>query len=135
MASDIGFGTTVSVNDGTSGAMVAFTRVTQVSVPSEDQEQVEDTHLLSTDRIRTYVDGLITPGEFSFTQRYDKDAMTRAKALRGVSKSYEIEMADGSTFTFTGKLKKSEQEISNDAIMDIKHMVQINSAVTWVEGA
>lgn len=132
---DIGYGASVEAADGVSNAYVAFTNVTQITVPSEDQELVETTHLLSSNRRRTFTAGLISPVDWSFSQRYDKDAMSRAIALKGVTEGYKIKWADGSEAGFSAILMKTECELTNDAITDLKHTLRVSGAVTFTEGA
>lgn len=129
---DIGYGAKIYVDDGVSGAMAAFTDVTQITVPMQEDSSVEITHLQSSGRYREYVPGLIEPGECSFTQRYDKTAYDRVFGLKGANHTFQIEFPDGAEAEFDGFITKVECDISGaDAVVDIKVSIKVTGAVDF----
>lgn len=127
----IGLGSKVQVDDGASNAFVDFDEVTNITVPMQELATVESTHLGISNRMRTYVAGLIEPGLMSFEQNWSDAAYDRALDLRGVTKNYKVIFPDTSTAAFAGILQKAEIDVQVDQIIKIKNEVKVTGSVTF----
>jgi hypothetical protein len=103
--------------DNTEANLVQLQEVRSVGFPQDTTDEQEVTHLLSPNRRKEYIQGLIDGGEFSATVNYDPGsatdlALTNAKEL-GTTRKCRIEVPDttgtGSidwNFTFSCFVKK-----------------------------
>ena len=131
MAVGIGYGSKIQVNDGASASYADFENVTQITVPVQEQAEVESTHLESANRFREYVVGLIDPGSCEFTSRFTDAEYDRLVDLRGVSKSFKIIFPDTSSAVFSGFIRKTELEIQNENVIDMKTTIRVSGSVTF----
>lgn len=127
----IGYGSSIEIDDGTSAAFVAFDAVTSITVPSQEQATVESTHLLSANRYREYVAGLIEPGDCGFTCRWSDTAYARVLSARGAAHMFKIKFPDTSHADFAGIITKAEIEVGFDAVVDIKVSLKVTGPVTF----
>jgi hypothetical protein len=98
-------------------SLVQLQEVRSVGFPQDTTDEQEVTHLLSPNRRKEYIQGLIDGGEFSATFNYDPGsatdlALTNAKEL-GTTRKCRIEVPDESgtgtidwNFTFSVFVKK-----------------------------
>jgi hypothetical protein len=135
MAASIGFGTTLSVNDGASGAQVEFTMLKDFNAPVEDYEFVEATYMNMPDRSRRYVAGLISPGDVSFTLLYTKTDYARCVLLQGTQKAYVATYPDDSTHEFDMIMGKMELPVTADGIMEIKCTGRVIGSPVFTPGS
>lgn len=122
-AANIGYGSTVEVEDSSSPPQfVSLGEVTDITPPSSTVDQVDVTHMLSPNRRREFIDGLIDPGECSFTINYvpgsDGDNVLLGilntpvgeSRVRGVRITYPNGVID----TFDANLQSYEPTIPTD---------------------
>lgn len=127
----VGFSTVVQVNDGAASAYVAFTNVTKVKTPAADIGSVEDTHIASSGRARTFQAGMIDNGMLEFTQRWDVTAWSRVIALSYTSHGWKVIFPDNTTASFSGFVTNFEVgEVVNDQIIDFTVKVKVSGLVT-----
>lgn len=93
-----------------------------VSIPTLQGSSVESTHLNVTNRIKTYVSGLIDAGKFTFEVNYSAAIYTKLKTVLGLSKPYKISspVDEDQTFAFNAHLTKLELSFSPDELAKIK---------------
>jgi hypothetical protein len=103
--------------DNTEANLVQLAEVKSVGFPTDTTDEHEVTHLLSPDRRKEFIQGLIDGGEFSSTYNYDPGsatdlALTNAKET-GTTRKQRIEIPDTSgtgsidwNFTFSCFVKK-----------------------------
>jgi hypothetical protein len=101
----------------TEASLVQLQEVKSVGFPQDETDEHEVTHLLSANRRKEYIQGLIDGGEFSATFNYVPGsatdlALTNAKEL-GTTRKVRIEIPDESgtgtidwNFTFSAFVKK-----------------------------
>lgn len=127
----IGYGSKLSLGDGVSAALVEIPYLSSISVPDAEAQIVEATHLGSSGRLREYIPGLIEPGNFGFTGRFDKATYARLLAVKGASKAWKIEWPDTSNATFNAILTKTDCEMVADGVVDVKSEAKVAGAVTF----
>lgn len=96
----IGYGTEFWL-DNASGTLTQLDEVLSVTPPNPQTAEVEATHMLSPNRRREYVAGLIEDGEGKFEFNYvpggATDLLIQAAISDGVARSYKIVLPDGSS--------------------------------------
>jgi len=120
MAKSVGYGTVLILcsSDNTTENNVAFVR--SISGPGVSGNDVDTTTLDSSSNYRTFVSGLLDPGEVTFNLAYDPTAATHALIahLMGERHTAAWKIAQGSSGgtlqTFTGHIKGMSREIPLD---------------------
>lgn len=96
----IGYGTEFWL-DNASGVLTQLDEVLAVTPPNPQVTDVEATHMLSANRRREYISGLIEDGEGTFEFNYvaggATDLLVQAAINDGVARSYKIVIPDGAT--------------------------------------
>lgn len=94
----IGYGTEFWL-DNASGVLTQLSEILSVTPPNPQVDDVEATHMLSPNRRREYIAGLIEDGEGTFEMNYvpgsATDVIIRAALADGVTRSYKIVLPDG----------------------------------------
>lgn len=94
----IGYGTEFWL-DNASGVLTQLDEILSVTPPNPQVDDVEATHMLSPNRRREYIAGLIEDGEGTFEMNYvpgsATDVIIRAALADGVTRSYKIVLPDG----------------------------------------
>jgi hypothetical protein len=89
---------------------VSYTELTdleEIGEPADGTvEQVEATPLTLTSNAREFLNGAEDPGEFQFSQKYNKTRMAALIALKATRKYFKILYADSSTVIFQANVMK-----------------------------
>lgn len=135
----IGYGTEMWL-DNASGVLTQLDEVLSVTPPNPQVADVEATHMLSPNRRREYIAGLVEDGEGTFEFNYvaggATDLLVQAAISDGVARSYKIVIPDGATgWEITGEciVKGWERSIPIDDRMTATMTVRFTGAST--EGA
>lgn len=87
--------------DNASGSLTQLAEIISVTPPQSTVSDVEATHMLSPNRRREWIAGLIDDGEGEFTMNYvagsATDLLIQAALTDGVTRSYKIVIPDGSS--------------------------------------
>lgn len=87
--------------DNASGVLTQLDEVLSVTPPNPQTNEVDATHMLSPNRRREYVAGLIEDGEGTFEFNYvpgsATDLLIQAALSDGVTRSYKIVIPDGAS--------------------------------------
>jgi predicted secreted protein len=87
--------------DNAGGTLTQLDEVLSITPPNPQTTDVEATHMLSPNRRREYIAGLIEDGEGTFEFNYvaggATDVLVRAAIADGVERSYKIVLPDGAT--------------------------------------
>lgn len=136
MADAIGYGASVGTRTlGGMGAYTLVTGVTNIVVPALETELVENTHLTSTGRIRTFVPGMVNAGQWSFECNATPAQYATLKAFRGVEREVQITWPDTSTAEFNSTFVKIEHSPLNMDLMKITVTGQVSGEVTFTPDA
>jgi predicted secreted protein len=85
--------------DNASGTLTQLAEILSVTPPNPQVEDVEATHMLSPNRRREYISGLIEDGEGTFEMNLvpgsATDTLIQAAVADGVARSYKIVIPDG----------------------------------------
>jgi len=135
----IGYLSEFRLGDG--GSPETFTAVAEVfsiTPPSDTVDVVDATHMLSPNRTREFIDGLIDPGEASFEMNFipggDGDDAIQAWKAAGGAKTCQIKYPNGVTWTFTGILTGYEPTVPVDDRMTATVTLKVTgSYVTGLE--
>lgn len=136
MAKSVGFGTVLILcsSDGTTENNVA--QVLNISGPGVSGNDVDTTTLDSSSNYRTFVGGLLDPGELTFSIVYDPTAATHALLANFMGERYTanwkiaIGSSSGALQTFSGHVKGMSREIP----LDDKVTCDVTVKVTGLPG-
>lgn len=131
MAAVKSIGTTLT--DTTDNLVIAdLTSIGEIGIESDE---IDVTTLDSSDEFREYIAGFKDAGELSFEGIIKSEtAMGTMMSLANGRelKSWEIETANGSTWTFTGFVKSfKEGEASVDGVRNFTGSIRISGAPTY----
>lgn len=131
MASTIGLGTTLEINDGVANAFQAVAGVVSIDPPDAEVQVAESKRLDLSNGLLGKVAATSDPGQFTFQYEYDSTLYSRLDGLKGVSKSFKITPNGGSARTVPGFIVQNKQDpIEPDTIMTATCTVQVNGAVS-----
>jgi predicted secreted protein len=132
----IGYGTEVWL-DNASNVLTQLEEVTAISVPNAQVADVEATHMLSANRRREYIAGLIEDGEgtfeFNLVPGGATDLLIQAAVDDGVVRDYEVIIPDGAfgqKFAGDCLVKGYERNVPIDDRMTATMTVRFTGAVT-----
>ena len=137
----IGWGTEFWL-DNASGTLTQLAEILTVTPPNPQVDDVEATHMLSANRRREYIAGLIEDGEGTFSMNYEPgsatDVICRAAMADGVARSYKIVLPDGAFgWEITGEciVKGYSRDIPIDDRMTAELTIRFTGAVTEAAAA
>lgn len=114
----------------------AVGNVTELTMPEPEADDIDTTSHSTTGGVRTYLAGLVDPGEAETTVHYDKTIFSTLKGLRGDSKKFRVIFSDGSGIGWEGYIKAdpaTEVDMEGLTLMTIKTKVSGDStAITAV---
>lgn len=123
--------------DNASNVLTQLEEVISISVPNAQVEDVEATHMLSPNRRREYVAGLIEDGEgtfeFNLIPGGATDLLIQAAVDDGVTRDYEVIIPDGAfgqKFAGDCIVKGYERAVPIDDRMTATMTVRFTGAVT-----
>lgn len=125
------------INDGT--ALYELRQVVSFTLPQDEVDEVEITHLKSAGRRREYAEGMIDGGEFEVTLNYrplsDTDTKIRSWQAAGGPRAFKAVVPERGvpTAQFTGTciLKGYDAgEVSPDDKMEATLTLRLSGAVT-----
>lgn len=94
-----------------------------------EAEAIEITTL--ADAAHMYTDGILNYGDsLAFKFLYDKTQFTTLTGLTG-SNSWQVELPDGATCTFTGTSSVKLDSVGVNAALTYELSIKPNSAMTW----
>jgi predicted secreted protein len=139
----IGLGTEFWLdNNAGTPVLTQLGEVISVTPPNSQTAEVEATHMLSPNRRREYIAGLIDDGEGTFEMNLvpgsATDALIRGAQASGLSKNYKIVLPDGAgTWEITGTciVRGYERRIPIDDRMTAVLTVRFTGASTEAAGA
>jgi hypothetical protein len=126
------------IHNGTS--LVELVQVTRITLPDEEIEQVDKTHLKSPNRRREYMDGLIAGSEVEIGLNYrplsDTDVLIRAAKAARDSRAVKLVIPENGVAvaqaTFNGTvLGYNRGEITADGKMDATVRIRVDTAETF----
>lgn len=133
MTDYIGWNGSVGYRDvGSGGAYSTISEAATITPPAAEQEWVESTHLTSTNKVRTYIAGMVSPGDWSFEFNYQPSMFATIKALQGSTKEFIITLPDGgSTLVFDSGVTKVEMSQLSFELIKVNVMCRVNDTVDF----
>lgn len=92
-------------------------------------DKIESTTLADTQK--TYVAGLLDPGDLAFKFRYDTATYQTAKGLEGTTTTLQVQYPDGSTQTFTAQLANVMDAVKTGALVTFTMNVVVLSKINY----
>lgn len=138
----IGWGGEAWLHNGT--ALTELVQVTGFTLPNEEVEQVETTHLKSAGRRKTYTDGLVEGGEVTINLNYrplsDTDVLIRAAQAARDSREVELHIPEAGTIvavaSFMGTVIGYDRgEVTAGGLMTGSVTIRVDSAETFAAPA
>lgn len=133
----IGYGTKYAIMDTDASPQVYFEigEVFDVVPGEESTDRVDVTHMLSPDRRREFVAGLIDPGEASFQINWvpgsETDEFLRAVRTAGDTRQHRITFPNNVTVVFDAIVLSYSKAIPMDDKMTATITVAVSGAETW----
>jgi predicted secreted protein len=129
--------------DNASDVLTELSEIISVALPNSQVEDVEATHMLSPNRRREFVAGLIDDGEGSIEMNYvpgsATDLLITAALADGDTRDYKVVLpvADGSTWEVTGDciVKGYEKSVPIDDRMTATLTIRFTGASSEAAGA
>lgn len=131
MAKTIGYGS-VLVVVSTSGADITTGQIRNITGPGVSGTDVDTTTMDSSSNYRTFVPGLLDPGEVSFSLVYDPASTTHTRLARfmGERLSTTFKVYHGSTAgnedSFVGYIKGLSREIPMDDLITADVTIKVS---------
>jgi hypothetical protein len=131
MAKTIGYGSVLVVNTSTGGE-VNVAQVHSISGPGVSGNDVDTTTLDSSSNYRTFVAGLLDPGELTFGLVYDPTAVSHTRLARYMNARYSatwkvMQGSSGGTLTtFSGYIKGMSREVPMDDLITCDVTVKVS---------
>ena len=135
----LGYGSVFEIQNETSpDVYVAFAEVISITPPSASVDQVDVTHMLSPNRYREFIDGLIDAGEMSMDINFvpgnnDDDRVFELLALpigTDHRRNMRISYPNGVTWSFRGTLTGYEPDVPVDDKMTATLTFKVSGGVT-----
>lgn len=122
MVKTVGYGSIITVATSTSGTL-ELAQLRNISGPGVSGNDVDTTTLDSSSNYRTFVGGLLDPGEVTFQMIYDSTSITHARLAyymrTRLTKTYTIYHGSsaGDTDAFVAFVKGMAREIPLDDVI------------------
>jgi hypothetical protein len=134
MEAELGWGDLFEIHDGEDpGEYEEYGRIDEYTLPSEETEEVDTTHMRSPNKRREFMAGLITPGEMTISMFW-QPGTTEDEAIHllldsGEVRSMRITFLNGATRTFDGFVKKLEGTSPKDSKRMLNVTIKQSGAV------
>jgi hypothetical protein len=131
MAKTVGYGSCLTVVS-TSGADINTGQIRNITGPGVSGNDVDTTTMDSSSNYRTFVSGLLDPGEVTFSLVYDPTNTTHTRLTRmmGERLSTTFKVYAGSTSgngqSFTGYVKGMSREIPMDDVITADVTIKVS---------
>jgi predicted secreted protein len=137
----IGYGTQYRIWDtGTSPAdYFQIGEVINVTPGEATADRIDATHMLSPNRRREYIAGLIDNGEASFEINWvpgnDTDVFLRELFESGETRDHQVEFPNGAIVTFEASIIGYSKAVPIDDRMTATVTVAVSGAETWTQAS
>lgn len=134
-AGKIGYGTIVRVGQGATPTWTKLAHVTGVTMPEDEIDEIEVTHMESPGRRKQFIAGLIDSGEMTVAMNYlpgsATDTLLRSLKASGANVLVEVTLPDADPDTFSGYLSGySPGEVTPGEKMSAEATFRISELVT-----
>lgn len=123
----IGYGTIFDISRDNEVSWITIGEVYDVTPPNDTVDEIDATHMLSPNRTREFIPGLIDPGEASFEQNFvpgsPSDLLISEIKVAGERVRCRITFPNGVTWKFSGWVSGYEPAVPTDDKM--------TATVTW----
>jgi hypothetical protein len=122
MAKTIGYGSVLIVATSTAGE-VNVSQIRSISGPGVTGNDVDTTTMDSSSNYRTFVAGLLDPGEMTFSLVYDSTDASHSRLARYMGSRYSTTWkvcqgsSGGTATSFTGYIKGMSREVPMDDVI------------------
>lgn len=122
-------GIKLSYKAASGGEYTELTNLQEIPDLGGEAEAIEITTL--ADAAHMYTDGILNYGDsLAFKFLYDKTQFTTLTGLTG-SNSWQVELPDGATCTFTGTSSVKLDSVGVNAALTYQLSIKPNSAMAW----
>lgn len=122
-------GIKLSYKQASGGEFTELTNLQEIPDLGGEAEAIEITTL--ADAAHMYTDGILNYGDsLAFKFLYDKTQFTTLTGLTG-SNSWQVELPDGATCTFTGTSSVKLDSVGVNAALTYQLSIKPNSAMAW----
>lgn len=134
----LGYGITYGISTTTGGSTyTTLGEVTDITLPSDEVDEVDVTHYGSPDRTREYIAGLIDTGEAGFTINWipgnATDLLLRGLRISGATRNHKITFPNGTSVVYPGFIKGYEPSAPIDDKLSAQFTVKKAGAETWAD--
>jgi hypothetical protein len=139
MAEAPGYGTTIGYATTSGGSYTSLAEVVSIDFPEFSVDDIETTHMLSTNKWKTFQAGLKDGGELGVTIHWDKTVMTTVMGtLLAADYFWKVTFNDittGSTMIVPGYIKGVGAETPLDDIVTVALTIKVSGEPTYAAGS
>ena len=129
-----GHGTTLK-HGAADPADVLIGKVTDITPPNVEVDDIETTNMDSPDTAKEYEAGYLDGGEVEVTVQFVKATQTTVYGLIRTTKFWLIEFSDGSKWSFSGYLKGFANEVEREGIVSMGLTIKVSGKPTYTAAA
>ena len=134
MAGIDAFGTTLEIDDGTTGdAYDAYGEITSIDILDASVDDYDVTTHSSPDQWREFIGGLKDGGSLSVELNFDPALHGALLELLGVTRNFKITLpadADSAEVTFTGYLNSMSSAAPHDGLLEAEVGIKVSGKPT-----
>lgn len=112
-----------------------FARVTEVTPPTPEADDIDVSHMESDEQFKEYEAGWAEGGEVEFTIQFEKVQAETVYGLFRHSKGYKVTFADGSAWGCTGYIKSFGDEIDREGIVTTGVTIKVSGKPAFIKAA
>lgn len=138
-----GYKTKISVGNtadyATASTWTPFASVTEITPPTLEADDIENSHMLTPNQIKTFLPGWADPGEIEMILEFDKDEAANVYDLFRIPKAYRVEFNDpatpsgaGSRLQANGYIKSIGPEVDREGLATVNVAIKVSGEVDFV---
>lgn len=141
MSGEIGYGTTLGYSTTQNGSYTDVDEVTEITLPNIEINDVDKSHLLSTDYFREFTPGMGNSGEITFKVLFEKVQQAALYALIRTSRWWRVQfpLADGesspSDWKCSGYIKAIQNMNPIDDKMEAEFKIKFTGKPAFAQGS
>lgn len=127
------FGNQKSFEESTTWTEVA--QIVDIGPPEIEADDIEVSNMTSPEQFKQFDPGWADAGEVEMTIQYTKEAATSLYALFRIPKGFKMTFEDGSSWGFSGYVKKLGGEIDREGVITNTIGVKISGKPAFTAAA
>ena len=110
-----------------------FSKVTGLTPPKIEGEDIDVSHMLSPDQFEEFDPGWANGGEVELDAQFDKDQQEFVYGLFRVPRGFRMTFVDGSKWNLNAYIKAFANEVERKGIVSVKVTIKISGKPQYVK--